>query len=432
MIKTDTLILGGGLAGLAAAYTLEGKKQCIIAEKAIRAGGLAATIYKNGYSFDYSGHLLHLRWKDTSELILKLLDGNYKKLNRNAKVFIAKRAIPFPFQANLKYVPEKMRTECIREFLKALKQKQVPPNKPEFYTQWAHRVFGKGISKYFMLPYNYKLLQHSLDLVTTEWCAPFVPIPNRDEILRGAYGGKNKQFGYNTEFIYPAKGGIGSLAEALASKISSLKLGTELIKLNLKTNTAIIRGLGEIQFKNLINTIPLNSFIKTITNAPDCIKKAAEKLKSNTVYVLNLGVKKPVSKAHWFYFPENKFPFYRAGIASNFSSYAAPRGHASIYLEFATDGNAIDFESAENISINALINCGIIKSKKQVEEKMWLKMTPAYVIYNRDRAEALPLIFDWLKKQNIQTIGRYGAWKYSFMEEAIKEGIEAANNVLLK
>ena len=33
MLKTDVLIIGGGLAGLAAAKTLEGKKSCIVAER---------------------------------------------------------------------------------------------------------------------------------------------------------------------------------------------------------------------------------------------------------------------------------------------------------------------------------------------------------------------------------------------------------------
>ena len=61
---------------------------------------------------------------------------------------------------------------------------------------------------------------------------------------------------------------------------------------------------------------------------------------------------------------------------------------------------------------------------------MWLRLSPAYVIYDKDRAKALPQISAWLAEKGIQSIGRYGAWKYSFMEEAVKEGLEAAENIM--
>ena len=88
--ETDTLIIGGGLAGLAAGYGLEGKVPYIIAEKECFPGGLSATLKRNGYSFDFSGHLLHLRWPRTKALILKLLSGNFSTLERDARVYISK------------------------------------------------------------------------------------------------------------------------------------------------------------------------------------------------------------------------------------------------------------------------------------------------------------------------------------------------------
>jgi hypothetical protein len=51
-------------------------------------------------------------------------------------------------------------------------------------------------------------------------------------------------------------------------------------------------------------------------------------------------------------------------------------------------------------------------------------------VYDRARAEALPVINAWLKAKKARSIGRYGAWKYSFMEESVKEGLEAAEELL--
>ncbi|HBA61893.1 MAG TPA: protoporphyrinogen oxidase [Elusimicrobia bacterium] len=430
MLETGTLIIGGGLAGLSAAKGLERKKPYLIAERENRAGGLAATLKKGGFHFDYSGHLLHLRWPKTKKLILDALGRNCGLIKRDARVYTHKSWTPYPFQANLHGMPDKVKADCVSGFLAAYNAKWQAASEPEVFSRWTNRVFGGGISKHFMLPYNGKLWQYPLERLTTEWCAPFVPVPKPEEIINGAYGKKTWTMGYNTSFYYPKRGGIGALSTALAMTSRGLRLGLEVESVNLRKREAMIRHFGPVRFKRLINTSPLNDFIARTQDAPAAVRKAAASLRHNTVYVLNLGAKGVKSDMHWGYFPEERFPFYRAGIASNFSKHLAPSGMASFYIEIATDGRALDLASAETEIIQGLKACGLIESASQVVEKLWLKIPCAYVIYNRERAKALPLICDWLKTRKIQSIGRYGAWKYSFMEESVKEGLEAAGKIL--
>jgi len=431
MLKTHTLIIGGGLAGLSAAGALEGKNSYLLAERENRCGGLAATVKKGGFHFDYSGHLLHLRWPKTSKLILEALRGNCAHIRRDARVYAHKSWTPYPFQANLSGMPDSVKSECVSGFLKAYNAgKAGPGTGPEVFSRWTRRLLGEGISKHFMLPYNAKLWQYPLERLTTEWCAPFVPMPKPEEVIEGAYGKKNEGLGYNTVFSYPLRGGIGALSTALARNSRGLRLGLEVESVNFKKRVAMIRHFGPVHFKRLINTSALNAFIAGTEDAPAAVKRAALKLRHNTVYVLNLGVKGVKSDMHWGYFPGEGFPFYRAGIASNFSKSLAPRGCASFYIEIATDGRGLDLPSAEAAIFHGLKICGLIKSRAQIVEKLWLKIPCAYVIYNRERAEALPVIFDWLKSKKVLSIGRYGAWKYSFMEESVKEGLEAAGKIL--
>ena len=436
MLKTDVLIIGGGLAGLSAARALEGKKNYLISERENRPGGLAATVRKGGFHFDYSGHLLHLRWPETSKFIFEALGGNCARIKRDARIYAHKSWTPYPFQANLSGMPARVKSECVSGFLKAYNESRGPraisrtQERPEVFSRWTRRVFGDGISKYFMLPYNAKLWQYPLERLTTEWCAPFVPVPGPEEIIKGAYGKNSEGLGYNTVFSYPKHGGIGALSTALARDLGGLRLGLEVERINLKKGVADVRHFGPVHFKRLINTSPLNEFIARAEDAPAAVQRASARLRHNTVYVLNLGVKGVKSDMHWGYFPEGLFPFYRAGIASNFSKSLAPRGCASFYIEIATPGDALDMASAEAAVIKGLKACGLIKSAGQIVEKLWLKIPCAYVIYNRERAEALPVIFDWLKSRKALSIGRYGAWKYSFMEESVKEGLEAAAALL--
>ncbi|MCX5792371.1 MAG: NAD(P)-binding protein [Elusimicrobia bacterium] len=431
MLKTDVLIIGGGLAGLAAAKALEGKKDYLVAERENRPGGLAATLKKGAFHFDYSGHLLHLRWPETSKLILGALGGNCSRIRRDARIYAHKSWTPFPFQANLSGMPARVKSECVSGFLAAYNSGNAGPGDgAETFSRWTRRVFGSGISQHFMLPYNAKLWQYPLERLTTEWCAPFVPMPRPEEVIEGAYGKKTEGLGYNTVFNYPKRGGIGALPNALARDLGGLRLGLEVESFDLRKGVANVRHFGPVHFKHLINTSPLDEFIARAEDAPAAVKRAAARLRHNTVYVLNLGVKGVKSDMHWGYFPEARFPFYRAGIATNFSKGLAPRGCASFYIEIATDGSVPDLASAEAAVIGGLKACGLIKSSSQIVERLWLKIPCAYVIYNRERAEALPVIFAWLKSQRAESIGRYGAWKYSFMEESVKEGLEAAAKLL--
>jgi protoporphyrinogen oxidase len=432
MLKTDVLIIGGGLAGLSAAKALEGKKSYIVAERENRPGGLSSTVKKGGFHFDYSGHLLHLRWPKTSKFILDALGSNCRRLRRDARVFAHGRWTGFPFQANLAPMPQKVKAECVSGFLKAYRAGAGPGDGSEVFSRWTRRVLGEGISRHFMLPYNAKLWQYPLERLTTEWCAPFVPMPRPEEVIEGAYGGRTEGLGYNTFFHYPKRGGIGALSNALAAGSSGLRLGLEVESVDLRKGVAQVRHFGPVHFKRLINTSPLNSFTAMCSDAPAAVKRAGASLRHNTVYVLNLGARGVRQELHWGYFPGEGFPFYRAGLASNFSAELAPRGCASFYIEFATAGEALDLASAEAAAVKGLRRCGLLGPGSKIVEKLWLKIPCAYVVYNRERAAALPVINSWLKAKKAQSIGRYGAWKYSFMEESVKEGLEAAGSLLAR
>lgn len=431
MLKTDVLIIGGGMAGLSAGLALDGKRDYLIAERENRPGGLAATIKKGGYHFDYSGHLLHLRWPETTKLILDALKSNVRRIKRDARVYAHGRWTSYPFQANLAGMPDAVRSECVGGFLKAWRPGgSGPGDGGEVFTRWTRRVFGDGISRHFMLPYNAKLWQYPLSRLTTEWCAPFVPVPKPEDVIAGAYGGKRTALGYNTVFHYPREGGIGALSNAFARGLRGLRLGLEVESVNLKKRVATVRHFGPVHFRRLVNTSPLPSFVAMAEDAPAEVRRAAASLRHNTVYVLNLGVSGAASSMHWGYFPGREFPFYRAGIATNFSPALAPRGRASFYIETATPGGVLDLASAEAEILRGLKACGLLRSVSQAEERLWLKIPCAYVVYNRERAQALPGIFSWLKARGAFSIGRYGSWKYSFMEESVREGLEAAGDIL--
>ncbi len=429
-MKRETLIIGAGLSGLSCAFFLKkAGRDFSVAEKNSEPGGLASSRCQNGYTFDYSGHLLHLRWPETSALVKRFLKGNILRIKRKAAIYFEGRYVPYPFQANLGALPEKDRNYCVREFLKALKDEKGKKNNN--FRDWALSSFGKGICRLFMLSYNKKLWRYDLSKMTLEWLGSFLPALNPAQILKGAYGKNNGDFGYNSVFYYPQKGGIGSLAESMAVKAGNILTDREVLKINSSSRRAFLSDGTEINYDFLVNTSPLKEFISRIEDAPPHIKKAASRLKSNRVFILNLGLKTKTLPYHWIYFPQREFPFHRLGFYNNFSPLCAPKGKSSVYIEFALrEKESFDRKTAWDKTIEALKNLKVVNSEKDIETSLWLEAPYAYVFYDFERKKSLLTIESWLKKRNIFSIGRYGAWKYSFMEENIKDGQAAAEEII--
>ena len=85
---TPVAILGAGLTGMNAAIEL-GKAGCghRVFEKLAHAGGHAITVEEDGYRFDRTGHLLHLRDPATRRRVLGWLGEDYVSINRRSRIW---------------------------------------------------------------------------------------------------------------------------------------------------------------------------------------------------------------------------------------------------------------------------------------------------------------------------------------------------------
>src|SRR5208282_1696946 len=281
-----------------------------------RAGGLAGSIQKDGFTFDHTGHLLHLHDSYGKKFITGLLRGNLVSHRRSSWIYSQNTYTRYPFQANTYGLPPSLVEDCVVGFLKTVHHPMALARNPNFKA-WCLATFGSGISKHFMFPYNQKLWRFPLTQMTTEWQGRFVPKPRAEEVIYGALADQKKYFGYNAEFLYPARGGTQALPDALAARVGNLYTRCRVMQVDLREKVAEIEGIGEVHYKKLVNTMPLADFLDIAGPLPAPVRQARQRLKWNTVYNLNLGVARPqVSDKHWIYFADSKFPFYRVGFSS--------------------------------------------------------------------------------------------------------------------
>src|SRR5262245_23441036 len=75
------VIIGGGLAGLSAAYHLREHEPAVF-EKEPAIGGLCRSFTQDGFTFDCTGHLVHLRNQYVKELVAQLLPDAFNTYER--------------------------------------------------------------------------------------------------------------------------------------------------------------------------------------------------------------------------------------------------------------------------------------------------------------------------------------------------------------
>ncbi len=421
------IIIGAGLAGLSASYHAQKKKiNYETYEQEERVGGLCRTYGKDGFSFDYSGHLLHLKDTYFQTLVKDLLGSNLNIVQRNSVIYSNGIYTRYPFQANLYGLPPGVISECLIEFVKAYYENEdLPTRAYRTFHDWITAKLGKGIGKHFMFPYNEKLWTVPTGELTCEWMSEYVPRPTLEDIFHGTFHDQTKDFGYNATFWYPEEGGIQALCDALAHEIKNIRLSEKVEKIFPEKKTIELGSGKAAEYEKLISTIPLKELIDKVQgNVPQEVKQASRKLRHNSLLIVNLGVRgSGLTDRHWIYLPEKKYRAYRVGVYSNFSNYMSPPGTTSYYVEisYQIDWN-VDKEKNIEEAIDDMVEMGFIPKKEDILVKKVMDVEYAYVIYDKDYAESKKVIMDYLSTYNIFSIGRYGGWEYAGMEEAMQQG----------
>ncbi|MEP0773330.1 MAG: FAD-dependent oxidoreductase [Acidobacteriota bacterium] len=428
---SGVVIVGAGLTGLSAAYHLAAAGVPTRLFEALEVpGGACRTLEKDGFSFDLTGHLLHLRLAESRTLLEQLgVWGQLRRQRRRAGIALGGRVTPYPLQIHTHRLPPEVRRDCVLGFVRAAMSPQPQGEEEGSFAAWVLSRFGEGFARHFFFPYNEKLYCTPAAELTTEWVGRYVPRPRLEEVIDGAFGLHRGAVGYNATFYYPRQGGIRLLADALAARVPQLTLSAPVTGVDLARRRLTLAAGRSLEWDTLVWTAPLTSLTAVAGDLPGELAAAAGVLRAVAVLNLNLGVVgPPPRREHWLYIPEPRYPFYRVGFPSNHGE-VAPAGCHTVSVEMSLPAGAPAPPGFEELCLAGLESLGLLRRRQDVVCTAVARLDPAYVVFDRPRTRAVATLRSGLRRHGVLLAGRWAEWKYSTMEDALWDGAAVARRL---
>ena len=437
----NILILGAGPCGLGAAYHLNklGNTAWQVFERNDHVGGLSASFNdKQGFTWDIGGHVLFSHYDYFDKAVNEAIGDDFFEHQRESWIRILQRWVPYPFQNNVRYLPEDILQECVA----GLRGLSVPPDRTINFRDWMNSVFGPGIVKYFMEPYNRKVWGVPLESMSKEWIAERVSVVDLARIERNiAEGRDDLSWGPNNVFRFPKYGGTGAIYEGIAKPLCHrIHLQHEMVGIDLDRKLVTFSN-GRIEgYDILINTSPLDNLISKCCTIPEQIAAAAGGLVHNSGLNVGLGFEgKRIDSKCWMYFPEDTTPFYRVTNFHNYSRFNVPDGDIDRYFSLMCETTYSPHKPEDkNLiieqTLQGLVDSGMIdEAQKERSTSRYLIDIPySYPVPTLGRDKVLDVIQPYLESRSVYSRGRFGAWKYEVgnMDHSFMQGVEVVKRLL--
>ncbi|GAB5496519.1 MAG: FAD-dependent oxidoreductase [Phycisphaerales bacterium] len=439
------LIVGAGPTGLGAGYRLSqlGRTDYLLCEASDTIGGLARSYTDdNGFTWDVGGHVLFSHYEEYDRIFEELMQGEYTLNERESWVRMMDTWVPYPFQNNLRYLPEADAKACIDGLIDAQTNSAGAAGATNF-GEFIDNVFGDGIAECFMRPYNFKVWAYEPEKLNKIWIGERVAVIDWKRAKRNVEE-QLDDFGWgpNNRFKYPL-GGTGDFYKRFEPVLGdNLSLNTKLISVDAENKIAVFEQDGsriERQYEQLVSTMPLDKLVcDVIVGAPEDIREAASRLVHSGGYMVGVGIKRPCpSTKSWMYFPESNCPFYRVTYLSNYSPNMTPDKdtHYSLLCEtsFSPD-KPEDENTILERTISGLENAGLLEpgEREDIVSTWVMKVGYSYPTPSVERDEILAKVIPWLEDRGIYSRGRFGMWKYevSNTDHSVMQGIEVVDRIL--
>lgn len=422
MDKYNTVILGGGPAGLSAAHTLSDKNiDVVLCDKNETMGGLCRSFTIDGFIFDTFAHVNFSKDSYVQSMLEEKTDYLIHKpeaYNYSNGVWIRN-----PVQNNLINLDIDERIKIIKGFIERKKFN------PQNYGQWLRMQYGDYFTDNYPSKYTRKYWTVESELLETKWVEGRMYTPSIDEVLYGAMSSETPNVHYTKEIHYPVKGGFGAFMSSFSGDYA-VENKKEYSGLDIKNKEVFFTDGESIKYDNLISTIPLDILVKGIKgDVPEKVLNAVNCLDYTSGVIVSIGLnKKHRSPSLWFYIYDEDILPARVYCPDIKSPQNVPNGCSSLQAEVYFSKYKllnIDLSEIKEKVVEQLIDIGLFEKENIMFSDVRFEKY-ANIMFTKQIYEARSIVHQYLKSIGVHYAGRFGEWDYLWTGQSILSGRKCA------
>jgi protoporphyrinogen oxidase len=185
--RDQVVILGGGPAGLTAAYELTGLgvPAAVLERDRHYVGGIARTVQHNGYRFDIGGHRFFSKNQEIEDLWTEILGDEMLTRGRLSRIYYRGRYFDYPLKAtNALWNLGPLETMlCMASYARA---KVAPVKDARSLEDWVRNQFGWRLYSMFFKTYTEKVWGMSTKELSADWAAQRIKGLDLGQVIRSA------------------------------------------------------------------------------------------------------------------------------------------------------------------------------------------------------------------------------------------------------
>ena len=489
MSMSKVLVIGGGPAGLTAAYELvKDGYEVVVFEESDCFGGISKTVEYKGNRMDMGGHRFFSKidrvneWWDNmlpmqgnpayDDILLKRdvavakggpdpekTDECMLKRRRVSRIYFDGKFFDYPISLKWETIKNMGFLKTIEvgfSYLGAMICKRKEDNLENFYIN----RFGRKLYSMFFEYYTENLWGRHPSEIDASWGAQRAKGLSIMAVIRDVFGklfnikGRKVETSLIEEFKYP-KLGPGQLWDVSAERIE--KLGGTIYK-NAKVVSVHKNADGKItglsyekdgntfamEGDYVISSMPIKDLVNGMNDVPDDIRRISDGLPYRDY--MTLGVLVPAINLEnktnlttvgnivpdcWVYVQDRSVKLGRFQIYNNWSPYMVSDLENTVWLGleyFVDEGDEFWNMSEEEFSklgVSEMIKLGLIDSADVVIDTHMEKVKKAYPAYF-DTYDEIDTLVNYLKKiPNMYCVGRNGQHRYNNIDHSMMTSFEA-------